>query len=202
MHEAEKFGTAPVTLWHGDTRTFADMAQHIEQLGALLGYEAAATALSAQIAQQCQAPSATSSQQHVAPTVLFEYCVCTQYDPDPERRVSHAAQTVLVGGHLAPELIQLSGGQPLLVQPGDAARWVTLAEIQAAQPEMILQYDCHGCPTALRQPISTRSGWATLPAVARQAVYPLSANISDPNLGFPVALKELRDIFRASAPRP
>ena len=200
VHEAHRLGVEPAALWHGDTRTFADLTQHIQQLGALVGYAEAASALSAQLARRCEDACATPRRWPHAPTVLFEYCVCTQYDPDPERRVAQAAETVLVGGHLAPELIALSGGRTLFVQPGDTARWVTRVEIQAAQPEVILQYDCHGCPTARRQPIATRPGWERLPAVARAAVYPLSANISDPNMCFPEALMHLDAIFRADGP--
>jgi ABC-type Fe3+-hydroxamate transport system substrate-binding protein len=125
--------------------------------------------------------------------------VCTQYDPDPDRRVANPAQTILVGGHLAPELIQLSGGAPLFTQPGDTAKWVAFDEIRAAQPEVILQFDCHGCPTARQYPITARYGWSELAAVAHDAVYPLSANISDPNLCFPAALEQLVDVLNTFA---
>jgi iron complex transport system substrate-binding protein len=117
--------------------------------------------------------------------------VCLQYDADPDRRVADPARAILVGGHLAPELIQLSGGAPLFTQPGDTAKWVAFDAIRAAQPDVILQFDCHGCPTARKHPMTARRGWSELAAVARAAVYPLSANISDPNLCFPAALEQL-----------
>src|SRR6266571_2648220 len=101
----------------------------------------------------------------------------------------------LFGVHLAPDLIRLSGGVPLFTQPGDTAKWVAFDEIRAAQPDMILQFDCHGCPTARKHPIPRRPGWSELAAVARKAVYPLSANISDPNLFFPAALEELMGVL-------
>jgi hypothetical protein len=59
---------------------------------------------------------------------------------------------------------------------------------------MVLQYDCHGCPTAQQHPIPARRGWSALPAVSRHAVYSLRENISDPNLCFPAPLEELVDI--------
>ena len=93
----------------------------------------------------------------------------------------------------------LSGGAPLFTQPGDIAKWVAFDEIRAAQPDVILQFDCHGCPTARKHPIPRRPGWSELAAVARHAVYPLSANISDPNLCFPEALEELVSILNTYA---
>jgi ABC-type Fe3+-hydroxamate transport system substrate-binding protein len=199
VHDAQTLGVAAEAVYHFDTRTLADLEQHLQQLGALLDKTPEAARLAAQLTSRRAAATALQRARSVPPSVLFEYCVCIQYDPDPAWRVANPAQTILIGGHLAPELIQLSGGAPLFAQPGDTARWVTLAEIRAAQPEVILQYDCHGCPTARQHPVSARGGWAALPAVCRQAVYPLRTNISDPNLCFPAALEELVDVLNRSA---
>jgi ABC-type Fe3+-hydroxamate transport system substrate-binding protein len=199
VHEAETFGVAAEALCHFDTRTLADLDQQVQQIGALLGIPEAAARLTAQLAHQRAAAPARQRARSVPPTVLLEYCVCTQYDADPDRRVANPARTILVGGHLAPELIQLSGGAPLFTQPGDSARWVAFDEIRAAQPDVVLQYDCHGCPTARRHPVPARRGWSELAVVARQAVYPLYTNISDPNLCFPAALEELVDILNRQA---
>jgi ABC-type Fe3+-hydroxamate transport system substrate-binding protein len=96
-----------------------------------------------------------------------------------------------VGGHLAPELIQLSGGTPLFTQPGDTAQGVAFEAIRAAQPDVVLQFDGHGYPTARKHPITARRGWPELLAVCRQAVYPVSENVSDANLCFPIAVEPL-----------
>jgi ABC-type Fe3+-hydroxamate transport system substrate-binding protein len=125
--------------------------------------------------------------------------VCIHYDADPDRRIADPARAILVGGHLAPDLIRLSGGAPLFTQPGDTAKWVAFDEIRAAQPDVILQFDCHGCPTARKHPIPRRPGWSGLAAVAGHAVYPLRANISDPNLCFSEALEELVGIMNTYA---
>ncbi len=203
VHEAQTFGVEAEALCHFDTRTFADLDQQIQQIGVLLGKTAAAARLTAQLALQRDAAQARQHRRSVPPTVVLEYCICTQYDADPERRVANPAQSILVGGHLAPELIQLSGGVPLFTQPGDTAKWVAFDDIRAAQPEVILQFDCHGCPTARKQPMTARRGWSELAAVCRQAVYPLSENISDPNLCFPAPLEQLVDILnRFAASRP
>jgi hypothetical protein len=106
----------------------------------------------------------------VSPTVLFEYCVCIQYDADPDRRVANPTQTILVGGHLAPDLIRLSGGVPLFMQPGDPARWVAFEEIAQA-PDVI-------CSMVSRLSDSQEAAihpprWSGLKQSAR-ATYPLN----------------------------
>jgi iron complex transport system substrate-binding protein len=199
VHEARTLGVEAEALCHFDTRTFADLAQQIQQLGVLLGKTVEAAHLTAQLALQRDAARARQHRRAVPPTVVLEYCICQQYDADPERRVANPAHSILVGGHLAPELIQLSGGVPLFTQPGDTAKWVAFDDIRAAQPDVILQFDCHGCPTARKQPMAARRGWSVLTAVSRQAVYPLSANISDPNLCFPAPLAQLVDVLNRFA---
>jgi ABC-type Fe3+-hydroxamate transport system substrate-binding protein len=194
-------GIAPEAVHHFDTRTLHDLDQHLQQLGVLLGKTAQATRLIARMASRRDEATAKQRGQAVPPTVLFEYCVCIQYDADPDRRVANPAQTILVGGHLAPELIQLSGGVPLFTRPGDPARWVAFDEILAAQPDVILPYDCHGCPAARKQPLPARPGWSELVAVRRATVYPLNENLSNPNLCFPTALEELVGVLNACAAR-
>ena len=203
FHDAQTFGVEAEALCHFDTRTLDDLDQHIHQIGGLLSKAEAAARLTAQLASRRDEAQAKQRGRSVPPTVLLEYCVCLQYDADPDRRVADPARAILVGGHLAPELIRLSGGAPLFTQPGDTAKWVAFDAIRAAQPEVILQFDCHGCPTARKHPIPARPGWSALAAVSRAAVYPLSANISDPNLCFPAALEQLVDVlnhFAAQTP--
>ena len=191
VHEAQTFGVAADALFHFDTRTFDDLEQQIQQVGVLLSKIEEAARLTAHLASRRDEAKARQRGRSVPPTVLLEYCVCIQYDADPDRRVANPAHTILVGGHLAPELIQLSGGAPLFTQPGDTAKWVAFDDIRAAQPDVVLQFDCHGCPTARKHPIPARLGWSELTAVSRDAVYPLSENISDPNLCFPAPLEQL-----------
>lgn len=196
MHEAQRLGVEAEALGHFDTRTFDDLDHHIAHIGSLLGKTAAAIPLRAQLAAKRDQTKARQRRRAVPPTVLFEYCVCTTYDADPQRRIADPARTILVGGHLAPELIQLSGGAPLFVQPGDTAKWVPFEAIRAAQPDVVLQYDCHGCPTARALPLHARPGWSDLPALSRGAVYPLSENLSNPNLCFPAPLEEVVGVLR------
>jgi iron complex transport system substrate-binding protein len=199
VHDAQTFGVAAEALFHFDTRTVHDLDQHIQQIGSLLSKTAEAAHVTAQLALRCDEAQARQRKWSAPPTAFLEYCVCIHYDADPEQRIADPAHTILVGGHLAPDLIRLSGGAPLFTQPGDTAKWVAFDDIRVAQPDVILQFDCHGCPTARKHPIPRRPGWSELAAVARHAVYPLSANISDPNLCFPMALEELVGILNTYA---
>jgi ABC-type Fe3+-hydroxamate transport system substrate-binding protein len=199
VHDAQTFGVATDALCHFDTRTLHDLDQHIQQIGVLLNKPQEAARVTAQLALRRDEAQARQRERSVPPTALLEYCVCIQYDADPVRRVADPARAILVGGHLAPDLIRLSGGAPLFTQPGDTAKWVAFDEIRAAQPDVILQFDCHGCPTARKHPIPKRPGWSELAAVARHTVYPLRANISDPNLCFPAALEELLGVLNTYA---
>jgi len=201
VHEAQTFGVEADAVCHFDTRTFADLDQQMQQIGVLLSKTEAAARLTAQLALRRDEAKARQRRRSVPPTVLLEYCVCLQYDADPDRRVANPARAILVGGHLAPELIQLSGGEPLFTQPGDPAKWVAFDDIRAAQPDVVLQFDCHGCPTARQHPITARRGWSELVAVSRHAVYPLSQNISDPNLCFPAALEQLVGVLNLWVPK-
>ena len=167
VHDAQTFGVAADALFHFDTRTLHDLDQHIQQIGVLLSKTAEAARVTAQLALRCDEAQARQRERSVPPTAFLEYCVCIQYDADPDRRIADPARAILVGGHLAPDLIQLSGGAPLFTQPGDTAKWVAFDEIRAAQPDVILQFDCHGCPTARKHPIPRRPGWSELAAVSR-----------------------------------
>src|SRR5206468_3637118 len=125
------FGVEAEALCHFDTRTLDDLDQHIQQIGMLLNKAEAAVRVTVQLARRRDEAQARRRGRSVPPTVLLEYCVCLQYDADPDRRVADPARAILVGGHLAPELIQLSGGAPLFTQPGDTAKWVAFDAIRA-----------------------------------------------------------------------
>src|SRR5215471_12598542 len=87
VHAAQALGVAAETLFHFDTRTFADLEQHIQQIGMILDKTPEATRLTAQMAGRRAEVQAKQRAGSVPPTVLLEYCVCLQYDADPDRRV-------------------------------------------------------------------------------------------------------------------
>src|SRR5262249_1862251 len=95
--EADALGVEADALCHFDTRTFADLDQQIQQIGALLSKTEAAARLTAQLALRRDEAQAKQRGRSTVPTVLFEYCVCSQYDADPDRRVADPARAILVG---------------------------------------------------------------------------------------------------------
>ncbi len=193
-YEANTFQVAPDRFVNFDTRTLADLDRQIVQIGEIVGKTAAAQDLISQLAGRREAILARRARPARRPSVLFEYCVCIKYDPDPARRFANPGRFIMVGGHLAPDLVRLSGGEPLFTQPGDAVAWTAFEAIRQAQPDMVLVFDCNGCPNAKTHPIETRPGWSELAAVSGDRVFTPRANISNPNLCYPEALEELVDL--------
>src|SRR5512134_1184816 len=113
VHEAQTFGVAADALCHFDTRTLHDLEQHLQQIGVLLNKPQEAARITAQLARRRDEAQARQQERSVPPTAFLEYCVCIHYDADPDRRIADPARAILVGGHLAPDLIRLSGGAPL-----------------------------------------------------------------------------------------
>ena len=192
--KAGMFGLDSDAFVNFDTRTLADLDQQIVAIGEIVGKPGTARDLVVQLAARREAILARQAAPARRPTVLFEYCVCIKYDPDPARRFANPGRFIMAGGYLAPDLIRLSGGEPLFTKPGDAVVWTDFKVIRDAQPDMVLVFDCHGCPNAMAHPIAARPGWSDLTAVSERAVYRLSKNIANPNLCYPDALAELVEL--------
>ena len=75
--------------------------------------------------------------------------------------------------------------------------WTEFKDIRDAQPDIVLAFDCNGCPNAMTHPVGARPGWADLTAVSEHNVYRPSKNIANPNLCYPEALAELVDLVAA-----
>jgi ABC-type Fe3+-hydroxamate transport system substrate-binding protein len=194
VNDAEAFNLAPEALVNFDTRTLSNLDQQIFTIGEIVDKQEAARDIVARLAERREAIVAGQSHPVRRPTVLFEYCVCIKFDPDPARRFANPGRFVMAGGYLAPDLIELSGGQPLFTQPGDAVAWTDFEVVREAQPDMILAFDCNGCPNAMKHPVAARPGWSDLAAVSGNAVYRPTHNIANPNLCYPQALAELVDL--------
>lgn len=194
MHEAGMFGLQPEALINFDTRTLADLDRQILTIGEIAGRLEAARELVAQLAERRDRVLAQWRMPARSPAILFEYCICIKYHPDPARRRANPGRFIMVGGYLAPELIRLCGGEPLLAQPGDAVAWIEFSSIRDATPDMILAFDCKDCANAMSHPVARRPGWPELKAVSGHAVYRPQRNIANPNLCYPSALAELAQL--------
>jgi ABC-type Fe3+-hydroxamate transport system substrate-binding protein len=137
-YEADTFNVAPDRFINFDTRTLADLDRQIGTIGAMVGKAEAAQDMMARLAARREAIVARRMPAARRPSVLFEYCVCIKYDTDSARRFANPGRFIMVGGHLAPDLIRLSGGEPLFTQPGDAVAWTAFEAIRQSQPDMVL----------------------------------------------------------------
>lgn len=173
------------------SKTLADLEGVIRALGVITDRTNEASALIAQVAARSRAVLQQTRPLSRRPSVLFEYCVCIKYHPDPERRFANPGRFVMVGGHLAPELIALAGGVPLITKPGDDVAWTDFKDIAAVDPDVILAFDCQSCPNARKHPVDGRPGWPSLSAVSSGSVYRPHRNIANPHICYPAALAEL-----------
>ena len=82
--------------------TLADLDHQIATIGELVGKADRAQHLIAQLAARREAIVGRVARSKKRPSVLFEYCVCIKYDPDPARRFANPGRFIMVGGHLGP----------------------------------------------------------------------------------------------------
>jgi len=62
--------------------------------------------------------------------------------PRPRVAVIEWGAPLYIAGHWAPEMVKRAGGTPLLAQPGERSRVVTIGEVEAAAPEVVLFAPC------------------------------------------------------------
>lgn len=77
----------------------------------------------------------------------------------------------MVSGNWVPDLIKLAGGIPLPLPPGSASREVSLAEIQAFDPDLIVLSICGAGSVANKELLTKRAGWNELRAVTENHLF-------------------------------
>ena len=88
-------------------------------------------------------------------------------------------EPLMGGGNWVPELVSLAGGEPLLGEPGQHSRWLTWAELQHADPEILVILPCGFDIARSRQemPALTQdSRWQNLRAAKSGEVYVTDGN--------------------------
>ncbi len=86
---------------------------------------------------------------------------------------------IMIAGHWMPELVEIAGGDPMLNEPAGASRTVTLEEIAAADPEVILVQPCGFSleqTTKQLAELTDLPGWSDLGAVRTGKVYLCDGN--------------------------
>jgi iron complex transport system substrate-binding protein len=133
-----------------------------------------------------------------------------------ERRVADCAerprvaflewlQPFYVGGHWVPEMIELAGGWDVLGRVHTASFRVTLEQIIAAEPEVILISPCgYSAQQAQNEYLSMAHAeeWNAIPAVQSGRVYALEANsyFSRPGPRLITGIEALAKLFHPSMP--
>lgn len=119
-----------------------------------------------------------------------------------------------VAGNWVPDLVAMAGGESVLIQPGEPSREISLAELQAADPDIIIQHACLPplMPEATEKDyaqrerhrgvmverLKQRPGWDSLRAVRAGRVYSLDDTpFNMPTLGVLKGIEMLRGVFAA-----
>lgn len=85
----------------------------------------------------------------------------------------------MAAGHWVPEMVEIAGGQPLLVEPGQPSSYVDWEAIVEARPETLILAPCGFGVAKTRQEapaLAQREGWDELPAVAEDRVHVIDAD--------------------------
>jgi len=88
-------------------------------------------------------------------------------------------QPIYVGGHWVPEMIQLAGGRDALGKPRTPSFRVTLDDVVATQPDILIVAPCGYTADQAREEYPSMNcprGWHDIPAVRAGRVYFLDAN--------------------------
>lgn len=150
--ELKKEGFAVI---HQDPRSIGDLYENIRGIGILLDCTPRAEALIATLQQGFNDTKRKSGLLAHKPRVYVE-----EWHNPP-----------MVSGNWVPELIKLAGGVPLSLPAGSASREVTLQEIQAFDPDLIVLSICGAGPLANKELLTKRAGWAELRAVQENHLF-------------------------------
>ncbi len=153
MRLAEELRAAGVHVIHQDPRSLADIHQSIIEIGMLLSCEAQARALSERMRQGMNEVKKRSRALPRYPRVYIE-----EWHNPP-----------MVSGNWVPEVVKIAGGIPFDVGTKDGknlpSREVSLQEIQAFDPELVILSICGAGSLARKELLTARPGWADLSAV-------------------------------------
>ena len=88
-------------------------------------------------------------------------------------------QPIYVGGHWVPEMINFAGGRDVFGEPSRPSFRVTLDDVVAAQPDVLIAAPCGYTAAQAREEyrsIDFAVGWQDIPAVRNGRVYALDAS--------------------------
>ncbi len=140
---------------HHDPRSLPDIYESIRQIGMLLDCTARSEAL---IATMQQGFNDTKRKAGLFPRKPKVYVEEWHHPP-------------MVSGNWVPEVVKLAGGIPFPLEPRAASREVTLAEVSAFDPDVIVLSICGAGSAASKELLTGRAGWADLRAVRENHLF-------------------------------
>lgn len=159
----EKLGIVVVVVG-APSATFASVLADIALVGKTLQRDAEATALTVTMQTDWDALAAKVAGVATKPTVFWELDAT-----DP-------AKPYTVGpGSFVQELLTAGGGVNIFADAATAYPQVSLEQIVAKEPAVILLADSLWGVTP--DAVADRAGWATIPAVAAKQVFPIDDNL-------------------------
>ena len=146
---AEELRKAELAVIRQDPRTLAGVEQSFGEIGTLLSCEDRARALSLVFRQGMNEVKKRAQALPRHPHVYIE-----EWHNPP-----------MVSGNWVPEVLRIAGGVPLPLPPKNPSREVSLEEIRAFDPELIVLSICGAGSLARKELLTQREGWKELRAV-------------------------------------
>jgi len=146
-----------------EPKTLGDVWQDMQRVADALGEPARGSELAAALADRVTATAERSQRIRARPSVA-----CIEWlDP------------LMVAGNWVPELVTLAGGRNLLGRSGAHSPWLELAELTAADPDVIVALPCGFDLARTRAelpPLAGHPEWQALRAVREDRVYLTDGN--------------------------
>jgi iron complex transport system substrate-binding protein len=146
---AEKLRAAELPVVYHDPRTLAQIYEWIRLLGTIVGCDKAAGELILRMQQGFNDIKRKGALLPRKPRVYIE-----EWHQPP-----------FASGNWVPEMVRIAGGEPYPVAAGALSPEVTLAQVQAFNPELIVVSWCGAGALADPTLLTKRPGWDALPAV-------------------------------------
>ena len=141
-----------------DPASIGNMLEDIEMVGDLCGVPDAATAFIAELNERIDTVRSRVSAAASAPRVA-----CIEWLEPP-----------IVAGHWIPQMVELAGGVDALAKPGEASRRITMEELAASEPDVLVLMPCGMNEVRAREEFEALENleeWRKLPAVANGRAY-------------------------------
>ena len=161
---SKELKAAEVSCIHLDPRTVHAIYESIRQIGMLLRADRAAEKLVLSMQQGFNAVKKKSALLPSRPRVYVEEW------PAIADAQSGRLRPPMVSGNWVPEVVRTAGCEPFPIPAGDVSREVTLQEVSAFDPDLIVISWCGAGAGADPSLLTARDGWSELRAVRERRV--------------------------------